>query len=440
MMNSSKTPRCCLALLLAAAPQALLAQVQEEEEEQLASYGGVIYVESRFVDNALRSVSDRKVTEFQAEYGADIWARVERELVNLSADYQFYQNEYLEDSQEDRFIHTGQSALVLGTENTFYQLDLGHSTQRFLADPGGPVILSNTDQRDITTVSPLLRLRPGRNSISIRGHYARVVYKETDFNNSERIGYSVNWLRDVTPIHSIGVDYMENDVEYEVNSDGDYLYRRGAFIVAAELRLLQYSLQLGANEVEPVTGRAVDGLYYDLAVAYGSYRNTWSFTAQQNITDTSLGNANSPFFSEGITTDVSRFVQDQLERTSYGLAWRSDFLCGRCDLTVRAGYEDESYFNVLTENRIEKFGGLSLSYRLRPSTNLEFILGHTRRDFAEGGRSEDYRQSTAVVALDFESVLRYFETRLWYGYENREPDVGLNYVVNSVGITLGYVF
>ncbi len=439
MMTSSRTLHCGLALLLAAAPRALLAQVQEEEE-QVASYGGLIYVESRFVDNALRSVNDNKITEFQVEYGADVWARVERELVDLSADYQFYQNEYLEDSQEDRFIHTGQSALVLGTENTFYQLDLGHSTQRFLADPGGPVILSNTDQRDITTVSPLLRLRPGRNNISIAGHYARIIYKETDFNNSERIGYSVNWLRDVTPIHSIGVDYMENEVEYEVNSNGDYLYRRGAFIVSAELRLLQYSLQLGVNEVEPVMGRAVDGLYYDLAVAYGSYRNTWSFTAQQTITDTSLGNANSPFFSEGITTDVSRFVQDQLERTSYGLAWRSDFLCVRCDLTIRAGYENESYFNVFTENRVETFGGLAFSYRLRPSTNLELTFGHTEREFAEGGRSQDYRQSTTIVALDFESVLRYFETRLWYGYENREPDVGLNYVVNSAGITLGYAF
>ena len=439
MMSSSKTPRRCLALLLIATPQMLLAQTQEEED-QVASYGGVLYVESRFVDNALRTVDDNKITEFQGEYGADVWASIERELLTLSADYQFYQNEYLEDTQEDRFIHTGQSALVLGTENTFYQLDLGHSTQRFLADPSGPVILSNTDQRDISTVSPLLRLRPGRNNISIAGHYARVVYKETDFNNSERIGYSVNWLRDVTPIHRIGVDYLENEVEYEVNSSGDYRYRRSAFVLAAELRLLQYSLQLGVNEVEPVVGRVVNGLFYDLAVVYGSYRNTWTFTAQQNITDTSLGNANSPFFSEGITTDVSRDVQDQLERTSYGLAWRSDFLCIRCDLTVRAGYEDEDYFNVMTENRVETFGGLALSYRLRPSTNLEFILGHTRREFAPDGRSEDYRQSTAVVALDFESVLRYFETRLWYEYENREPDIGLDYVVNSVGVTLGYVF
>lgn len=431
-----------LAISLAMTPQVVLAQNEQREgEEQQPYFGGVLYVESRLVDNASRTADDnQKITEAQAEYGADVWARIDRELVALSADYQLYQNEYFEDTQEDQFIRTGQSALVIGTENTFYQLDLGHSTQRFLADPAGPDILENTDQRDISTVSPLLRLRPGRNRISVAGHYAHIVYKETDINNSDRTGYSVSWIRDVSPIHSIGFDYMENEVEYEVNNTGDYRYRRGSFVFSSELRLLQYTVQIGSNEVEPVVGSVVDGLFYDVAITHGNHRNTWTFTAQQSITDTSIGNANNPFFSEGITSDASRLVQDQLERTSYGLAWRSNFLCFRCDLTIRAGYEDEGFLNITTENRIETFGGMALRYRLRPSVNLELILEHTKREFAEDGGSDNYRQSTAVVALDIVPVLRYFETRFWYEYGERRPDIGFSYAVNAVGVTLGYVF
>ncbi len=430
--------------LLAAAPQYSLAQTHpdEEEEEQSVWWAGALYVESVLVDNALRTSDEsRKIEEVQLEYGADIQAGIDRELIALSADYNFAQNEYSEDSQDSRFTRTGQSELVLGSDTTFYQLNVSHSTQRFLADPAGPAILANTDQRDVLAASPLLRLQPGSgNRIAVIGHYAQIGYKETDLNDSERTGFGVSWLRDMSPVHTLGVNYMENDITYDINSSGDYTYRRAALEFHSELRRLKYAIQVGANEVEPVNGQIVDGLYYDLNILHGSHRNTWTLTAQQMITDTSLGNANNPFFSKGITSDASSIVQDQLERTSFGFAWRSDFFCFRCDVTLRAGYEEEVYFNVVTENKTEYFAGVGLNYRLRPTANVEFFLDHGRKEFAPGGRSSDYSETSFVLALDIEPVFRHFNTRFWYELEYRQPEMGNDYAVNGVGLLLGYVF
>lgn len=433
-----------LVALVAAAPGLAFAQVLPEEDEDKPAFvfGGNIFIEGRYVQNASRTpVEANEIDEVQATYGAKINAALSREIVALKADYNFYQNEFSEGTQQDRFIRTGRSSFMLGTDKTFYELVAAHSTQRFLLDPSGPAILANTDQRDITTVSPLLRLRPGsRNSIEIAGHFADIRYKELDINDSERVGYGVDWYRRMSPIHTFGVRWMDNEVDYLHADAADYQYRRAAVSFQAELRLLKYSLELGANEALPDQGGQFDGVYYDVAITYGRYRNSWALTARQNITDTSIGNANDPFFSEGITSDVSNLIQDQLERSSYGFLWRSDFLCGLCDVSLRAGYERESYFNVVTEDNEEVFMGTTLSYRLRQSVRLDLGLDHRQRFFSEGGRSGDYSDSSLVVALDVSPIFRHFQTRYWYELEHRRPEQGDYYFTNSVGVTLAYGF
>ena len=433
-----------LVALVAAAPGPAFSQIlpEEDEDKPAFTFGGNIYIEGRYVQNASRTpVENNEIDEVQTTYGANINTALSREIVTLAADYNFYQNEFSEGTQQDRFIRTGRSSFILGTDTTFYQLTAAHSTQRFLLDPSGPAILSNTDQRDITTVSPLLRLRPGSlNSIEIAGHFADIRYKELDINDSERLGFGVDWYRRMSPIYTFGVRYMENEVEYVNVNTANYRYRRAAISFEAELRLLNYTLELGGNEALPDQGGKFDGLYFDFTAVYGRHRNSWAFTARQNITDTSIGNANDPFFSEGITSDVSNLIQDQLERSSYGLLWRSDFLCGLCDLSLRTGYERENYFHVVTEDNEEVFLGTTLSYHLRPTARLDFSLDHRQRFFAEGGRSGDYSDSALTVALDVSPVFRHFETRYWYELEHRRPDQGDYYFTNSVGVTLAYGF
>lgn len=421
-------------------PQLVLAQETEDEERNIR-YGGTLYLDALYMQNASRTpVEENQVDEPQTRYGTNLFGSVNTDQIELSADYDFYQNDYYEDTQRDRFIRTGRSELVLGTENTFYQLDVAHSTQRFLTDPTGPSTLENTDQRDIVSVSPLLRLRPGANNISVAGHYSNIVYKETDINDSERVGFGIDWNRRISPLYSIGLGYLENEIDYELGDTGDYTYRRAAFTFASNLRLVSYRLEIGANEAEPLEGEAVDGVYYDFELLYGRPSNTWSLTAQRSITDTSLGNANNPFFSEGITSDVSRNIQDRLERRSVGANWRSDFLCYRCDLSLRAGYEDERYFTTSSENRSEHFVGSILRYRLRPSVSLNFSLEYTFRDFEDGGLSRDYNVVDAMVAVEFDPFLRYFHTQVWYEHERRIPVSGSQYYTNAVGITLAYDF
>jgi hypothetical protein len=440
MMKLPMKNRFCQLLLAGAAatPTLTMAQV---EDEQVVRFGGTLYAEMRYLQNASRTpIEEQEVDEAQARYGANLMASIERELVELAADYNLYQNEYAENTQQDRFIRTGQSSIVVGTEKTFYQLEAAHSTQRFLANPAGPTILSNTDQRDITTVSPLLRLQPGHNSISVVGHYADIRYKEMDNNDSERIGAGITLLRKASPIYTYGLSALENHVDFAVGDAADYKYRKAAFVFDAQLRLLRYEIEVGANEAVPDSGPSVDALYYDLSFVYGRYRNSWQFTAERNITDTSLGNANDPFFSEGITSDVSTVVQDHLERRSFGFIWRSDFLCERCDVSLRAGYEDERYFEITTEDEEEVFGGVALGYRLRPSITLDVLLDHRQRDFADGGRNADYDESALTVALDTSEIFRYLTARYWVRHERRDPISGNGYSTNAVGVTLAYEF
>lgn len=414
---------------------------QEGETEQQAIFSGALYVEARNVQNANRTVVEAsQVTEVQTEYGARLAAAIDRELIELSAEYRFAQYNFSESTQEDRFIYTGQSALIFGTQNTWYQLEIEHSTQRFLVNPIGPTILANTDQRNITTASPRLRLQPGNNNIVIAGHYADIRYEEIDLNNSQRMGVSLAWLREASPLYTYGVRVLQNDVDYEFSTAADYTYRRASVVFNAELRLLDYTLQIGANEAVPEVGSSVSRLFYDLEINYNHYSNSWFLTAQRSITDTSLGNANNPFFSEGITADVSSMVQDQLERSSYGIGWRSKFPCPLCEVAIRAGYEEEEYFTVTAENQSEIFVGTTFSYLLRPSITLEFSLNHRRRDFAEVERYDDYRESTAIAAVDITPVFRYFAMRFWGEYENRNPEAGASYSSRALGITLAYEF
>lgn len=447
MHNQSKMIRFAQTVLLAAACSSVGAQETTElpqgDNEPQIQFGGDLYVEAQQVFNANRTpVDDDQVEELQTRYGANLRGSIDREIVSLLADYDFYQNDYSEDTQEDRFIRTGRSSLIVGTEQTFYQLDVTHSTQRFLRDPEGPAILANTDQRDVTSATPLLRLRRGTvGSVAVVGHFADVRYKSSDLNNSERYGFGLQALRDTSPVHTLGLTFLQNEIDYKYGEAGDYTYRRAAVTFGAELRELNYSIELGANEADPMLGEGGDGLFFDLGVTHTTYDSRWTFTAHQSITDTSLGNANDPFFSEGFTSDVSPLVQDQLERRSLGASVQSAMLCRRCEVSLRIGYEDESYFNVVTEDNEESFVATALGYQLRPSVALQLSLDHRIREFQNSATVNDYAESSVALAVDVDPFYRYLRLRFWLEHDYRHADTaGQSYGVSYIGTGLSYRF
>lgn len=383
-------------------------------------------------DDEVNEVQTRSELSFAGAYYGDI-------IYEALAEYKVFHHDYAKDSQENDSNIVGDSSILFGGENTFYDLGISHSSKIFLIDPEAANITTNQDNRNITTVFGALRTVPERaNVFSFGGDFTDVSYQEFDINDSSRDIIYLGYTRNINEITTAGVTLSSSNTDFDFNDATDYEYERATLFVSRMLRRLNYSVFLGKYFFESTNSDDEDdGLYGQIDISYDTGVTNFFIYAERNITDTSLGNSNDTF-SSTVSIDGRITEQDQILRKYVRAGMSFSLLCDNCNFQIDVGRKDELYFNLIDESSISNFFNVLASYK--PLQNLTLAANARYSDFSYSMRenSNDYDHVILRASASFSEIARNLSADFFLESLKRKFDMGDGYDSYSLGFNIKY--
>lgn len=398
-----------------------------------------VSLQSEYTDNANRSSTD-PLTERQDEVKLSTGGSYENALLEASADYHASETYFQKDSQESRSELQGDSRLLLGKDHHPMDLLVSHSRRTVLNAPDDLDLLRNNDERDILTVSPSARWRSdGADTVSVRGTYSDVGYRFTPERDSERTSGSLSWERGLSQTTQLTLSAQQTDISFDAAPFADYRYNAAFAAYSAQLRQLNYRIQLGYNESEPEIGEGLSGPTYKVNVGYDAGLHQWNFSANTLITDNSAGGGNEGSFDGFNPGDSSAGGLDQLERTTAELSWQTQAVCGRCLLSVSFYHQDDDY-RVEEEDRQESGIRVNHDYRFSEQASLSVSLNRRDHSFDADVARADYRVDRASISYHYRFT-HGLGLSLFSNWQDRaSDDPARSYDKLSAGLGLTYSF
>lgn len=381
-------------------------------------------------------------SEKQTEAGVSVDGAWYSELNALVIDYSQSELKYADNSQSDSTTREGSSSWVLGNETTFYQLTAAHSIRRLQRNAGGStVLLDESEERTISRVSPLLRARFGAaDALALSGNFSDIKFEESTQNNSKREGALLQYTRGLSSTTDLFVSAGTNSVEFEENDDADYTQNSLMLGLGREQRYFEYRINVGTAEIETEQGETTNSEIYNFRLISSVAGNRFELVADRSISDTSLGNGNSEFFSDDVSFDGSLAERDQIVRSEAALAWSYQNLCARCDLDAALSWESSEHINISTLDNEQITTELQFSYRFNPQLTALTRLQWIDTTFPDPvATQEDASREVQEIELDyrFNNALA---VSIFYENDVRETDTLGASSVATAGLQLTILY
>ncbi len=417
----------------------VIAQPSINREEMLS---GEINVRPRYVKNA-SGVPDEslQINETQTEFGARLASVIETEFTNLDLGYDYTETKFNKNTQPDDAYWQGSSTFTFGSDSSFYEISANHSIRRLLSSPGlAPLVLTNSDSRQIATVSPLVRTRLGEaNVIELAYNYSEVSFDDSTTNDSTRKGVDLVLTRDVSPIRDISLVLESREIDYETSDVADYDYVSADLLMRVEHRNFDYSVRVGSTKIMPVEGGSVTSPTMDITINTDFVGNRVSVFANRLVSDSSLGNGNSDFFSTEVSFDSDLQQRDQVERTALGISWSYDQLCQNCSVSSSIGGEEVEYVNLSSNDSRQNFFDVSFSYQFSESLSAFLSTRVSNTRFDPSSPLSNAKSMISRVEFSY-AYNRYLDFTLAAERDTRDNDNASEFNVDSISLntTLGF--
>ncbi len=428
------------ALLMNGVSAISVGQVLSRENREVTAE---FYINPQTVDNAFNAASgEAKESEVQTEVGTVLAGSWQSEQIRLLVDYQYSETNFEKESQQEEVQKGGESELVLGNDDTYYQFTANHSVRRILREPNTVIFdLSNSEERQITSVTPLLRARLGKaTTFGLAYNHSSVDFADSELDNSSRNDVRLILRRDVSPLTDLTLTAGTRDVDFDFSDGADYALDFVNLGVEFEHRRYRYGLEVGYSEVTPEIGEDQSSATFDFVFESEIMGSVLQLFIQRNVSDSSMGNENDSFFAEEVSLDGAQGAQDQVEREAVGLAWGYDNLCSRCALSLNIGGEKASYFNLSENDTKETFYGVELSYDFSRRLGLAASQRYSQSQFVDPTSVfEDQETTLSRFGVRYQ-INR--DLRIMLEHEQEAQKVGDERAVriNSTGIRLTYLY
>lgn len=397
---------------------------------------GVIHVENANRTSRKSAEIDEIQTRSEFSFSGAYYGEA---IYEARAEYQVFHDHFGKDSQADDSNIVGESSIIFGGENTFYDVGVSHSSKIFLIDPEAANITTNQDDRDITTFFGALRTTLGKSNIfSLGVDFIDVSYKEFDINDSTRDVLYLGYTRNINEITTAGLTLSSSSTDFDFSNAADYKYERVTLFMSRTLRRLNYSVFLGQYFFESTgVNDDDDGIYGRIDIKYDTGTVNFFIHAERDITDTSLGNNNNTFSSTA-SVDGRINEQDQILRKYIRAGMVFGLPCGACNLQIDVGREDELYFNLADESSTSNFLNVLVSYQ--PLNILTLAINAKYSDFSYSMRENpnDYDYIILRASARFSEIRRNLNTEFFIESLERKFDVGAGYESYSLGLNIKY--
>lgn len=415
--------------------EVVFAQTAERTNNRL---NGSLFVRSIRVDNgAGADGANEQTSETQTQYGGTLAGGWVSELSALSLNYQLTETHFGEDTQPDDSLLSGASNFSLGNESTFYGFSAEHSIRRVLRNPGtSPILVSNTDDREIYVLSPLLRTHVFDTfSAELIFNHSQVDFSSSDTNDSEVKGADLRLIRYVSPIRELSFTLGQREIEYKVIDVANYETQTFAARLDTEHRRFDYYIELGITKIEPAVGESVSKPVVDFALNSNLVGNRLSIFFNRTVSDSSQGNGNDSFFSTEVPFDSSLTQSDQIVRSSGGVGWAYELLCARCGVGLSSGFEKAEYLNFDENDTRQVFGDINFGYQFSPALSSQMSVRASKTKFTSvSSLRADTDSLVGRLTLSYR-VNRSLNLEFQYERDKRDSDDNINStVVNSLSL------
>ncbi|PKF61424.1 hypothetical protein CW745_08790 [Psychromonas sp. psych-6C06] len=275
----------CLTLL------SMLHLVKTAHADPLPSSSGEGHIsmglEHAHSDNILKSSTDIKSGyEQRANLGASYINNTATNTTIL--DYTVSYSHYSEESIEDDSDISGSLSINQQLFSENLRLDLSHFRRSYLIDQAGVDLPSNTGDRDVFTASPLWHLPySDRAGFDTRYTYTTVRFSDDKQQETNRNALSIAWYHHLNRKMTFQfsseyseVDFLYYDLTYEqINLNSSF---------SGRLREGDYLIEGGYSRLA-LLNRYEEGGIFQLTYNYRFQKNRLSFSAQRELTDSSLG-------------------------------------------------------------------------------------------------------------------------------------------------------
>lgn len=430
------TPQTLASLGLFLVP---LASATAQTAQEGPAWTATLGLGTEYTDNALRS-RERKISERQDEANLRVGADYQNSWLAIEGDYNASARRFDKDSQDDQSRVEGQASLRLGKEEDAADLLISNSRRTELNAPDDRDLLSNTDERQVWSLVPTLRWRASSaNTLMLQGNYAEISFGDSGERDSDRLGASLLWQRQLSATDNLTLRAQETDIGFAARPDLDYRLRDVSIAYQTQLRSLGYRVQLGYNESDPDNGDSFSDPSYELELSYQLGSQYFEFYADRFLTDNSAGNSNRGDFDDFNPRDSAADQLDQLERSNFELTWRTEIFCARCSFNLRLFYED-SDFRQEREDRTEVGVRAQLGYRLTERSSIDFSAQRRTQQFDSSVERSDFDRDEFRINYRYDSG-RGLGWSLFVSYEERDSDSPTeSNTETQAGLRLSYSF
>ncbi|WP_419810559.1 hypothetical protein [Bacterioplanoides sp.] len=388
---------------------------------------------SQLTNNALKTKNNR-ITELQDHIGLTTFHTQESSRSQLNVDYSFDYENYKKKSQESRLIVNG-SAFAYADLQPWLNAKLSHSAKEVLDSPGQPQLASNTDNRHITSASLDFLYTPNNhNNFTITPSITDIHYRDASDIDSTRKGIQAIWMRNINPITEIKLSALHQNIDYVQDEDGDF--DQLSIIIVRRLRLLNYRIEVGHNEIRSSFGEKLASPLLELFTELNNGGHVLTAQYSHRVSDTSSGNQNNPLVS---STDGNRSTLDLYQEQQLNLSYLNSGICNRCRASLALDWLKEDYQAQSTENLQEQITSLSLDYQASPLSNIHWLIKHNDTYFPKD-INNNYQQVNILLSY-IRKLRKNLTVKLDAKYESRNSKIPLNsYSESSSQATLTYYF
>ncbi len=337
-------------------------------------------VQSEFESNALQSPQTEE-EDIGISYGVALDFEHREASWDVGGNYQMVRVDYTEDLNQDETLFLGVSDFIWRPKPGLFEWSFTHSRQNETQSVLDPDIPDNREVRQVFTTQPVMffRLNSGDQIItSLR--YVDVSQETANNNDSRRWGGAVGWRRALTAVSDFSVNSEYNQVDFtEVEADYD-MFRVFAEY-SADLRVLDYSIQIGVSSIEPDVGDSLTAEYIRLEGAIEQSVHRYYLIVIDELTDTSIALTDVNFalnIDNRGTEDIQVFDgNDLLTQRQAQFNYDGNIFCRSCTVSAGLGYVDLDYE---TEDRREKNAIFSLGFSYAFSQRFDVTLGVDYQD------------------------------------------------------------
>lgn len=398
-------------------------------------------IDLEYVQNANRSIlSEDEIDELQTHTELAVSGAYYGDLISRAQiDYDIYDDQFAQDSQESESGINGEASVFIGRNLDFYEFGLTHSSQRQFIDPEGADITDNLTDRNIFTALAALKSRTDKvNYARLEFTTTKVTFDDSEINDSTRDSLDLNLTRKLNTLTNVGVTFSISEIDYDINDISDYDLQRVSVFFSRNLRRIDYSLDIGLYEVEDNLGNTTDEPYINAALNYGDSNFSFFSNIERDVTDSSIGDGNSNI-NDTPDIDGQLNLQDQITREYIAFGINTGIICSACQLNLEWNRESQDYLNLFTEN--SEVDSLSLHLQREVKSNMTAELRIRVLDFTYTNRDDlsDYKETTIRASLGFKSFGKRLFGSIYAGLQERKFDQGSSYRSPSLGLGVSYL-